>query len=414
MKTEGLVARNTLQRVKGDAVNASLCVIGDNAGCRSPRMRVTWRACSAALPAPSPASSARSSRAFNGAQGATLSPRRRPLIATDSLPGALWDPLDGDIDPARLCKALARRARRRGLDPPARPRVEWRGWETPMTHSLCTQDEIAAFRRDGAALLKGKFDPSWIEMLREGVDADMADPSPTLTRHTRDPDAPAYWEDFWVWSRFPQFERFVRRSPCAPIAAELLGAPSVNLVMDNWFLREAGSASRPPFHQDLAYFDFEGTMCVLWLPLEPVSKENGIAFIRGSHLWDKLFMRVRFGDGHRADAGACMVNGREYHLPPDVEADPGAYDLLQWDLDLGDCIYFDMRTLHGGLSTVTPTETVRRFTLRMTAPDGVIRYRGDWAKGERAMFEAAGYREGDRIAGEFFPQLWPRAESAIE
>jgi len=270
---------------------------------------------------------------------------------------------------------------------------------------LLTDQETAAFRRDGAVALRGKFTPEWIELLRAGIDADMADPSPTLVRHTQDPDAPAYFEDFWVWNRFPEFERFVRHSPCGQLAAELLGAPSVNLVMDNWFLREAGSASRPPFHQDLAYFDFEGTMCVLWLPLEPVTRANGIAFVKGSHLWDKLFMRVRFADGHPS-LGAQEVNGKTYHMPPDIEGEPEAYELLQWDLDLGDCIFFDMATLHGGISTTIPTETVRRFTLRMTAPDGTIRYRGDWAKGERAMFEAAGYREGDRIAGEFFPELW--------
>ena len=38
--------------------------------------------------------------------------RRHPLITTDNLLGALWDPLDGDIDPAQLCQALARRARK--------------------------------------------------------------------------------------------------------------------------------------------------------------------------------------------------------------------------------------------------------------------------------------------------------------
>ena len=273
---------------------------------------------------------------------------------------------------------------------------------------LVSADDIAAFRRDGAVILKSKFDPEWIARLAAGIEADLATPTKNFARHTADPDAPAYLEDFWAWSEIPEFEDFVRNSPCAPIAADLLGAPSINLVMDNWFLREAGSTSRPPFHQDLAYFDFEGTMCVLWLPLEPVSRENGIAFVRGSHLWDKLFMRVRFADGHPSFEPQ-EVAGQTYHPPPDVNADPGAYDLLQWDLELGDCIYFDMRTLHGGLSSVTPTETVRRFTLRMTAPDGVIHYRGDWAKDERAQFERAGYGEGDRIAGPFFPQLWPRA-----
>ena len=276
-----------------------------------------------------------------------------------------------------------------------------------MTGPFTTEAERDAFRRDGVAVLRSKFSPDWVSMLGDGIDADLANPTENLTRHTKDPDAPAYLEDFWAWNKIPQFETFVRNSPCAPIAAELLDAPSVNLVMDNWFMREAGSTSRAPFHQDLAYFDFEGTMCVLWLPLEPVTKENGIAFVRGSHLWDKLFMRVLFADGHPSYESQTVA-GQTYHPPPDVNADPDAFDLAQWDLDLGDCIFFDMRTLHGGLASVTPTQTVRRFTLRMTAPDGMIRYRGDWAKGERALFEAQGYREGDKIAGDFFPRLWPR------
>lgn len=42
--------------------------------------------------------------------------RRHPLITTDGLAGALWDPMDGDIDPAQLCQALARRARTAGAE----------------------------------------------------------------------------------------------------------------------------------------------------------------------------------------------------------------------------------------------------------------------------------------------------------
>lgn len=42
--------------------------------------------------------------------------RRHPLMTTDNLMGALWDPLDGDIDPAQLCQALARRARNAGAE----------------------------------------------------------------------------------------------------------------------------------------------------------------------------------------------------------------------------------------------------------------------------------------------------------
>ena len=42
--------------------------------------------------------------------------RRHPLISTENLLGGLWDPLDGDIDPAQLCQALARRARSAGAE----------------------------------------------------------------------------------------------------------------------------------------------------------------------------------------------------------------------------------------------------------------------------------------------------------
>ena len=42
--------------------------------------------------------------------------RRHPLITTEGLLGGLWDPTDGDIDPAQLCQALARRAREAGAE----------------------------------------------------------------------------------------------------------------------------------------------------------------------------------------------------------------------------------------------------------------------------------------------------------
>lgn len=40
--------------------------------------------------------------------------RRNPLLNMDGVKATLWDDLDGDIDPAQLCQALARRARSAG------------------------------------------------------------------------------------------------------------------------------------------------------------------------------------------------------------------------------------------------------------------------------------------------------------
>lgn len=281
-----------------------------------------------------------------------------------------------------------------------------------MNAPLTTPAERRNFQQDGLVVLRDRFEAKWIEQLREGIQADINNPSANFSNHTSDPDAPAYLEDFWAWNLFPQFRDFVRHSPCAAIAAELLEAERVHLVMDNWFLRQAGSNSHAPFHHDISYFDFHGSMCVLWMPLTSVSEDECLVWVRGSHLWGKLFQRVFFNDGHESDDGICTINGLQYQPPPDIAADPSAYDLMRFSLEPGDCVYFDMRTLHGSLPGTPPMRDGIRYSLRMAAQGGVIRYRGDWAKQERAIMEAAGYKDGDAIDGTLFPQLWPQTQAA--
>jgi len=176
--------------------------------------------------------------------------------------------------------------------------------------------------------------------------------------------------------------------------------------MDNWFFREAGSTSKPPFHHDISYFDFDGSMCVLWIPLEPVRKEDSIAWIKGSHLWDKLFLRTRFKDGHKVDGAEGVVNGVKYELTPDIISNKENYEFLEWDLEVGDCVYFDIRTLHGALHETTPKSDINRFTLRMAKENSKIIYRGDWAREERSIMEANGYKNGDDLSGKMFPTLY--------
>lgn len=276
-----------------------------------------------------------------------------------------------------------------------------------QSKKILSPAQIESFRRDGVVHLPAMFDLEWLQLLARGIEADMSSPGPRFEARADEGGDASYFESFWMWSEIPEFRQFVFESPAAQIAAELLDAKRVNLVMDNWFRREAGARSRPPWHHDIAYFDFDGSMCVLWLPLEATPKADGISFVRGSHLWGRLFQRVFFRD-HSTRGEPGMVNGLRYEAPPDIDANPDDYDLVGFDCAPGDCILFDMRTLHGALADSVPAHTAQRFTLRMSAEDGRICYRGDWARNERAIFEAKGYRDGDAIGGDFFPQLWPR------
>lgn len=285
------------------------------------------------------------------------------------------------------------------------------------TCGLVSEHERAAYARDGVVLLKQRFGHEWLELLQRGIEQELDTPSNRTVRHTPANASAHYYEGVWAWSHVRAIEDFCRHSPVATIAASLMNAEvRVNLVMDNWFVREAGSSGRPPWHHDVSYFDFEGTMTVLWLPLESSRAGTGLSFVRGSHLWGKHFERVGFG-GHSEKVGSgqgpgITVNGVTYEPPPDVDGDPESFDVVDFDVNEGDAIFFDIRTVHGAREAFTPTRTSRRFSLRLAKEDTRLQYRGEWAEGERAVFEAAGHREGDFTHSEhFFPAVLQAAGS---
>jgi len=276
-------------------------------------------------------------------------------------------------------------------------------------NKILSDTEINNFKKDGAIFLKGKFDTSWIKKLEKGIERDIKNPSPRFKSHTVEKGIPAYLEDYWTWDLVPEFKDFVYNSPYAKIASELMSAKKINLVMDNWFLREAGSKSSTPFHHDISYFDMDGTMCVLWLPLQPTGKNEGVVWVKGSHLWNKIFLRVRFTDGHKVEGKESIINGKKYEDPPDILGNKDKYEFLKWDCELGDCVMFDIRTLHGTLNPSLPKKTLSRYTLRVAKEDTKIDYVGDWTSyNYRKAMQDAGYKNDDRLGGSMFPQLWPR------
>ena len=274
-------------------------------------------------------------------------------------------------------------------------------------NEFLTRSEINQFNKDGAIFIKEKFDVRWIEKLKKGIERDIKNPSPRFKSHTLEKGVPAYLEDYWTWDLVPEFKDFVFNSPYAKIAAELMSAKKINLVMDNWFLRQGGSKSSTPFHHDISYFDMDGTMCVLWLPLQPTGKNEGVVWVKGSHLWNKLFLRVLFKDGHKVEGKECIINGKKYELPPNILGNKNKYEFLQWDCELGDCVIFDMRTLHGTLSSSIPDKTLSRYTLRVAKEDAKISYIGDWTSyNYRKAMQDAGYKNGDSLGGKMFPVLY--------
>ena len=137
----------------------------------------------------------------------------------------------------------------------------------------------------------------------------------------------------------------------------------------------------------------------MWMPVDPVDRESTVEFVAGSHRGPWLMPRT-FMD----DQAKWFPEGSLEELP-DIEADRDAFEILAWELEPGDAVFFHMLTLHaaggatggGGPSRCASSATTRR-TRR--APGGPRR-------SSRARRRAARRRADGATAR--FPVLWTTA-----
>ena len=227
-----------------------------------------------------------------------------------------------------------------------------------------TDDAAARYREDGVLLLRGAFN-AWIEPLRAGVEALMADPSP-LERTVRPADGSApFFQDLCNWQRIPEFEAFVWKSPAAVIAAGLMGSRTARFFHDHVLVKQAGGSTVTPWHQDQPYYFVEGRQSVsFWIPLDPVSRDVVMECIKGSHRWGKGFRPMRF-DGTR------LYADDDFEVMPDIEAMRPTLDIAGWDMQPGDAIAFNFSTVHGAPANRSPRAR-RVFSARWVGDDAVF------------------------------------------
>jgi ectoine hydroxylase-related dioxygenase (phytanoyl-CoA dioxygenase family) len=203
-------------------------------------------------------------------------------------------------------------------------------------------DDVAAFQRDGAVVIRGLFNAAEMALLEHGIERNMAAPSDLAIVASR-PEDPGYFiEDFCNWQRIDQYRRFIFESPAAAAAGALMGAQQVRLYHDHLLVKEPKTTAKTPWHQDQPYYNIDGMMnCSMWLPVDPVAVESTLRCVAGSHrdgwLMPRSFMNNEakwFPEGTLKDL-------------PDIDGAPEKYPILAWALEPGDALFFHMLTLHG-------------------------------------------------------------------
>ncbi|MEL0436767.1 phytanoyl-CoA dioxygenase family protein [Phycobacter sp. K97] len=265
-----------------------------------------------------------------------------------------------------------------------------------MIHPLITQDHIDQYQRDGVVLVRGLFRDQ-LELLRAGVEENMRSPGPYASNNEKAGQTGRFFDDYCNWTRIPEFEEAITTSPVAEVAADLMRSDYVQMFHDHVLVKEPGTSMATPWHQDGPYYFVEGQHTIsFWSPLDPV-REASLRCVAGSHAWEKEVLPTRWvsEEGFFPDEG-------QYMPVPDPDAE--GMRVLEWEMEPGDAVAFNYRTLHGARGN-TSDQRRRAFSLRLVGEDARYVERPGRTS---PPYPGHDMQPGQRLREDWFPVLLQR------
>lgn len=306
--------------------------------------------------------------------------------------------------------------------------------------------DVDAFHKDGVACVRGVLTEHEIESLRAAVDdqvgklgstssgydfeeisrqiwqndsvdvgdADRFDIAFIKDRVRDDGDARPLLEDesssdgmFFYdaagWRRYRGIADVALRSALPRTVASLWPTEYVTFWEDTTFVKAPGTRQKTAFHQDLAYFQISGTQCaVCWIPLDPANLSNGVTrYIPGSHRWGETYapnLVVSQTPTSAAVDPKC----------PDIEGNEDAYEFVSFDVEPGDVIIHDVRTIHGAGGN--PSNRNRRALSFRYCGDDVRYFDRQGAIPQQNISHSL--KDGDPLPCSDYPIVWSRSGAA--
>ena len=260
--------------------------------------------------------------------------------------------------------------------------------------------DIDAFQSDGAVCLRQVLSQEDVALLRRGIDANLASPSPRAKVASRPDDPGRFIEDFCSWQENEHYRRFIFASPLAATAAALMQSRTVRLYHDHMLTKEPGTRQRTPWHQDQPYYNIEGRQnASFWIPVDPVSRASTLELVASSH-WGPWLMPRSFMDAQ----AKWFPEGALADLP-DIDAYRGRHRILGWAIEPGDVVCFHMLTLHASAGVAVDRRR-RVFSVRFLGDDIVHAPRA-WKTSPDFPGLVEALPAGVPLEHPLFPIVWP-------
>ena len=262
-------------------------------------------------------------------------------------------------------------------------------------------DDIETFRRDGVVLIKNAFD-DWVETLRAGFQRNLEDPQQYAFPCDSNPKGKpgSFFDSYCNWQLIPEYLDYLSHSGAASLAGQFMDSQQAQFFHEHAFMKTPGTQHATPWHQDLPYYCVDGLQTAsVYVSLDYADADVAVRFVRGSHLWNKIFYPRTFETGASFNDDQTGV---VLEKVPDIDANSDQYDILAWSLEPGDTIVFDFRTLHGtGDATIKSMR--RAFSTRWLGDD--VRF-CDRPGETSPPYSGHGMQHGDKMREDWFPVLW--------
>jgi ectoine hydroxylase-related dioxygenase (phytanoyl-CoA dioxygenase family) len=268
-----------------------------------------------------------------------------------------------------------------------------------MTSTADVSTLVGDYQTRGVVVVRALLSAAELELLREGIEANLAAPSAGSLVASRDADPGRFLEDFRNWGRIGAYRRLIEESQAGALAGLLMGARRVRLHHDHLLVKEAGTYQPTPWHQDQPYYNIDGDQtCSLWIPADAVPLAASLKFVAGSHRGPWLMPRTFMSNEARWFPPGTLAE------LPDVDAHPEAYEILSWALEPGDAIAFNMLTLHasGGAEMRRRALSLRFFGDDVTHAPRPWKTSPDFPELEGVL------PAGAPMDHPLFPVVWPK------
>ena len=127
-----------------------------------------------------------------------------------------------------------------------------------------------------------------------GVDTSMSSPSAWSNDYAGPPPPGCggddqrgrgrFFDDYVNWGQISEFRRATLSGPLPRIAADLMGTRRPCFYHEHVLMKEPGTVSQTPWHQDDPYYGVDSNVNVsLWVPLDPVPDVVALHMLAGSH-----------------------------------------------------------------------------------------------------------------------------------